>query len=195
MNDLTRGRHTVRHRSWPLVLGGVLLLPIVLWIVRVPVLREAAALWVVSDPIKPADAIAVLGGGLDLRPFTAAQLFREGLAPKVLVANVKPDALVRLGLLGSHADLTRALLLKLGVPPGAVIGFGDNVSSTFDEARALAAWAKKSGARNIIVPTEIFSSRRQRWILDHELTPVGTHVMLDAIKPPDYGIDDWWRHK
>ena len=35
------------------------------WLLREPVLREATDLWIVSDPISRADAIVVLGGGLD----------------------------------------------------------------------------------------------------------------------------------
>lgn len=101
MKDLTSGRQAVR--SWSLILASTLVLSLVLWTVRARILRDAAALWVVSDPLKPADAVAVLGGGLDLRPFTAARLYQEGLAPRILVANVKPDAIVKLGLLGSHA--------------------------------------------------------------------------------------------
>jgi uncharacterized SAM-binding protein YcdF (DUF218 family) len=129
-----------------------------------------------------------------LRPFIAARLYKKGLAPKILVANARPDAIVRLGVLPSTADLTRQILLKLGIPEKAIIDFGTNVASTFDEARALADWAKHSGARTIIVPTEIFSTRRQGWILDRELASVGARVIIDAITPPDYNVDDWWRH-
>lgn len=44
------------------------------WIVRETLLRGAADLWVVSDQITPADAVVVLAGGEDLRPFVAADL-------------------------------------------------------------------------------------------------------------------------
>ncbi len=87
------------------------------------------------------------------------------------------------------------MLLKLGVREEALIGFGSDVSSTFEESRALAVWARETGAHTIIVPTELFSSRRQRWILNHELRPVGAHVIIDAHRPLEYDIDDWWRHE
>ena len=38
------------------VAGGV-------WLERVPLLRGAADLWIVSDPVSHADVVAVLGGG------------------------------------------------------------------------------------------------------------------------------------
>jgi uncharacterized SAM-binding protein YcdF (DUF218 family) len=194
MNDRASQKRRPRPRVWPCVMAVPILLLACAWIARAPILRECAELWVVSDPLQPADAIAVLGGGITLRPFVAARLYKQGLAPKVLVSNVRPDPLVRLGLVAPHPDETRPLLVKLGVPEAAIVGFGRDVASTFDEARALAAWAEDNRAHTIIVPTEIFPSRRQRWILDHELKPVGARVILDAVTPPEYGIDDWWRH-
>ncbi|MGA3311186.1 MAG: YdcF family protein [Xanthobacteraceae bacterium] len=152
-------------------------------------------LWTVSDLFEPADAIAVLGGGVDLRPFLAADLYKKGLANKILVANVKLSPIEKLGIVPPHTDLNRHVLLKLGVPEEAIIGFGSDVSSTFEESRALAVWAKETGARTIIVPTEIFSTRRQRWILNHELTAVGAHVIIDAHKPLEYDVDNWWQHE
>ena len=56
------------------------------WLLREPVLRGAADLWIVSDPISRADAIVVLGGGLATRPFVAAEMWRRGLADKILIS-------------------------------------------------------------------------------------------------------------
>ena len=56
------------------------------WLMRELLLREAADLWIVSDPISRADAIVVLAGGLETRPFEAAELWRRGLADKILIS-------------------------------------------------------------------------------------------------------------
>jgi hypothetical protein len=55
------------------------------WLGRNALLQGAADLWVVSDPIAPADAVVVLGGGADVRPFIAADLYAKGLVQKILV--------------------------------------------------------------------------------------------------------------
>lgn len=195
MEDLAKPRPPARRRIWLIVLAITILAMVACWVDRSPILRESAALWIVSDPLEPADAIAVLGGGVDQRPFVAADLYKKGLANKVLVANVKLHPIEILGITPPHMELNRLVLLKLGVPENAIVGFGNGVSSTFDEARALAIWVKDNGAHSIIVPTEFFSTRRQRWILNHELAPVGAHVILDAQKPLEYGTDDWWQHE
>jgi hypothetical protein len=61
------------------------------WILREPVLVGAADLWIVSDPISRADAIVALGGGLATRPFVAAELWRRGLADKILVSQAPEE--------------------------------------------------------------------------------------------------------
>ena len=62
-----------------LLLGAVLLTA---WLFRTPILRGAAHAWIVNQPIARADAIVVLGGGLDTRPAEAARLYHLGLAPQ-----------------------------------------------------------------------------------------------------------------
>ena len=165
------------------------------WVARVPVLQEAASLWVVSDPLDHADAIVVLGGGLDVRPFAAADLYKRGLAPRILVSNVKPSPIEKLGVQPRHTDLNRDVLLKLGIPSEAIETFGNDVSNTYEEARALVEWAKAAGAKSMIIPTDIFPTRRVRWLFGRELAMIGARVRVEAVEPLEYRADNWWRHE
>jgi uncharacterized SAM-binding protein YcdF (DUF218 family) len=157
--------------------------------------KELRGAWVVSDSIAPADAIVVLGGGLETRPFAAADLYKKGMARRILISAVKPGPAEKLDIVPSHIALNRAVLLKLGVPPEAIVSFGTDVSSTYEEARALAEWANRDGIKSIIVPTEIFSSRRVRWILVKELSGLDVGIEVQAPAPLDYDLDNWWRHE
>jgi hypothetical protein len=69
----------------------------VAWVERAPLLREAADLWIVSDPIAPADVAVALGGGLDVRPFAAAELYRKRLVKRILVSQVAEGRAVAIG--------------------------------------------------------------------------------------------------
>jgi uncharacterized SAM-binding protein YcdF (DUF218 family) len=149
-------------------------------------LLAAADLWIVSDPIGPADAVAVFGGGIQDRPFAAAQYYRQGLVKKVLVSNAG-------GVFMSQVAATEGSLLKLGVPVSAIETFGNDLGNTHEEVLALRAWAERNNARSIIVPTETFSARRVRWMLRRAFGGecVIRVIALDLVQ---FRRDDWWRH-
>ena len=109
------------------------------WTARVSILRGVAERWAISDPLERADGIVVLGGRTDVRPSAAADLYKRGFAPRILIAKTMDDPL--------ETTLTRQILLKLGVPAEAIVEFGDKLSSTYEEARAVLEWAKSSGAK------------------------------------------------
>jgi uncharacterized SAM-binding protein YcdF (DUF218 family) len=178
------------------ILGIILLALFAGWLTRLQILRGAARAWVVSDSIERSDAIAVLGGGLETRPFAAGELYKRGFAKQILISDVRPPGPTeKQKPIYSHAEENRAVLLKLGVPSEAIINFGTDLSNTYEEAHALARWAEIKGIKSVIVPTEIFSSRRVRWILNRELSSVGARVEVLALSPREYDTDNWWRDK
>lgn len=165
------------------------------WVAHAPILRQLAGWWAVSDDLRHANAVVVLGGDLDVRPFAAAALYKRGFGDKVLVSNVAMGRAERLGLIPSHTELNRDVLLELGVPETAIVTIGSDNSSTFDEAEAVRAWGVQSGAKTVIVPTELFAARRTRWIFHRVLDAAGIAVIVRTFPPPDYTLDDWWRNR
>jgi uncharacterized SAM-binding protein YcdF (DUF218 family) len=163
------------------------------WHYRVSLLYGAANAWIISDSVEPSDAVAILGGGLEQRPFAAADYYRRGLVPKVLLASSRTSPSVKLGVSPSDLALNRAVLTKLGVPETAIETFGNELSSTFEESIALREWVERNRAMRIIVPTEVFSSRRVRWMLERALAGTGAQVRVPALESYEYRRDEWWR--
>src|SRR5262249_43992549 len=126
------------------------------------------------------------------RPFAAAEYYKQGLVKKILVSNVHESLTEVLGVLMPHSAANRAVLLKLGVPDEAIENFGTDLSSTYQEVSALRDWVVRTGARSIIVPTEIFAARRLRWTL-HRVFDDTTLIRVAALDPPEYQRDNWWR--
>ena len=153
-------------------------------------LRLVADLWIVSDPLGPADAVAVLGGGLADRPFAAAQYYQRGLVRKILVANAGQSPSEKPGAAISYAPVTVGMLLKSGVPASAIEIFGNALENTHQEVSALQAWAERNNACSIIVPTEIFSARRVRWTL-HRVFPSDCMIRVVALNPYQNRRVDW----
>jgi uncharacterized SAM-binding protein YcdF (DUF218 family) len=148
------------------------------WLARERVLVKAADLWIVSDSTTRADAIVVLGGGPETRPFVAAELWRRGLADKILVSQGSED---------------RNRLLKLGVPADAIEKFGTAITSTRDEAIALREWAERNAASVFIIPSEIFSARRVRWIFRRQFSGTAVSIQVPSFEPPNYTRWNWWK--
>jgi uncharacterized SAM-binding protein YcdF (DUF218 family) len=162
------------------------------WAERVPLLRESADLWIVSDPLTPADVAVVLGGGLEVRPFAAAEFYRKGIVKKVLVSRVAAERGADIGAIPEHTESNRRILLKLGVPADAIETFGTSNKSTKDEAVALRQWAQSHAVRAVIIPTEIFGARRVRWIFQREFAGEAIRINVPSFDPPQYARADWW---
>lgn len=165
------------------------------WWWRAPVLRGVAQVWIVSDAPEKADAIVILGGGLDSRPVEAARLYHAGYAPRILVMRPEPTRVNELGLLIDYYSLTRTLLEMDHVPAEAIVALPQTVTSTFDEAKALAAWARANNAHRFLTPTEIFHTRRARWILRRTLNQPDDDIRMIPIPHKRYTADNWWKQE
>jgi uncharacterized SAM-binding protein YcdF (DUF218 family) len=162
------------------------------WAEQAPLLRGLANLWIVSDPVTSADAAVVLGGGLEVRPFAAADLYRRGVVRKVLVSQVGEERAVNVGAARGHTEINRQVLVNLGVPADAIEIFGISNKNTRDEALALRNWAEQHAVRALIIPTEIFGARRVRWIFQREFAEQAIRIEVPSFDPPAYTRADWW---
>jgi uncharacterized SAM-binding protein YcdF (DUF218 family) len=179
--------------AWLLTIGCALLL--VCYIFRAPLLTGLAEAWVVNDPVAKADAIVILGGGLENRPFAAAKLFHDGVAPRILYMDVRLGPTEELGVTLSEQEETHRILLSNGVPDTAMTMIGSGVASTYDESIAVRKWLDETGAKSIIIPTDLFHTRRVRWIFRKELRGTNTEIHVVAVNLRNYEIKDWWWHE
>jgi uncharacterized SAM-binding protein YcdF (DUF218 family) len=164
------------------------------WIEREALLQGAAGLWIVSDPITPADAVVVLGGGIDMRPFVAADLYTKGLVKKVLLSKEKEPPSVEIGAVTSDIEDERQVLLRLGVQNSAIETFGNANKNTREEATALKSWADRNAPSVLIIPTEIFPARRVSWMFRREFAGTGIRIEVPSFDSPRlYTRADWWK--
>jgi uncharacterized SAM-binding protein YcdF (DUF218 family) len=102
-----------------------------------------------SGPVK-ADVIVVLGGGSHERPERAAELFREGVAPRIIVSGL------------GDCKINRRLLVEAGVPSG-VIGMEDQSRTTKQNAQFVIQFLHRAGSpppKRVIIVTSWYHSRR-----------------------------------
>ena len=147
-----------------------------------------------ADEPMPSSAIVVLGGDPS-RALAAADLYRQGLAPRVLVSAAAPTArdrrLETAGISVPRDDeLARQVLIARGVPEGAIGIFGHDLQSTLDEARALRELFGASGT--LLVVTSPLHVRRARIVLATEL-PRERFRMIGSRYDPVPA--KWWRDR
>ena len=161
----------------------------------------AAAGWlVVREELPRADALAVLAGSATYveRAQRAAELYREGRAPRVVLTDD--------GLSGGYsaADDRNPLFVEraareltaAGVPAEAVEVVPRTVTSTFDEAVQLRAHAEARGYGSLLVVTSGYQSRRALWTFKQVFEGSGVRVGVEPVEPGRQTPRPfaWWLH-
>jgi uncharacterized SAM-binding protein YcdF (DUF218 family) len=164
-----------------------------LWYFRAPLLTGLARAWVVEDELKKTDAIVVLAGGIETRPFAAAEWYAGGVAPTVLVSSTRATRTDKLGITLPGTDVNKRVLLANHVPESAIVMVGTNNASTRDEAVAVRDWVRQTGAKVVLVTTDLFHTRRARWVFQKELKGTGAEVRIRAVPQIQYQVTNWWQ--
>jgi uncharacterized SAM-binding protein YcdF (DUF218 family) len=170
-----------------IVLATFLLLCVVLYLVRHPLMRWAAESWVIEDPLQHSAAIIVLSDDNFYadRATRAAELFREGDAPLVVASGrrLRPTAGI--------AELMEHDLIERGVPKDKIIRFPQDADNTREEAQALARFAADHRWNSIIVVTSNYHTRRARYIFRHVFPP-DIAVSVASARDGDFDPEQWW---
>jgi uncharacterized SAM-binding protein YcdF (DUF218 family) len=127
-----------------------------------------------SGPVK-ADVIVVLGGGLNERPVRAAELYREHVAPRVLVSGAGDD------------EINRRLLVRNGVP-GRVIEIEGQSVTTHENAEFTIARLRAENVHSVILVTSWYHARRALKTFEHYAPDIKFYI-----RPSYFGFDreDW----
>ncbi len=155
---------------------------------------------VVADPVPShADAIVVMAGSVSDRILEAARLYREGVAPLVVITHERlPRGGATLRANGvrlpeSH-ELARRGLRALGVPDAAIRDLRRRARSTRSEARVIARWACKARLTSLVVVTSPSHTRRARLLLRQALLP-DVEVTVRPAPAAMYRGARWWRDR
>ena len=164
-----------------------------------PALRLIGRALVVEDPVTKADAIVVVAGGTPSREETAATLFREGLAPDVVLSNpFTPDRVRHLIAMGArrldYQGEARVVLEHRGVPAKAIVALPQPVKTTEAELKAVGELARSRGWRRVILVTSPQHSRRVKLVWWRQ-APSDIQSIVRIAQDDDFLDGDWWRKR
>ncbi len=161
------------------------------------ILTGLADTLIVEDRLQPADAILLLNGDFETRPFRAAELYLQGFAPLVIIARAENKPVVELGLEANDTDIAVGVMEKLGVPHNKIIVLPvpGGTTSTFDEAGILKQYIEANPVHKVILVTSAFHTRRARWIFEKAFA--GLPLTLEMAAAPYIGFDrtNWWKNE
>jgi uncharacterized SAM-binding protein YcdF (DUF218 family) len=161
----------------------------------------AARALVVSAELPRADALVVLGGSSAYaeRAAYAAQLFREGRAPRVVLCDDGERGGWSQAEQRNPFFVERAaeVLRREGVPAERIEKLPRPTSSTYEEALLLREYAAARGLRSLLVVTSAYHSRRARWTLTRVFRDSGIDVGLAAVSPGQQTPppSSWWLNR
>jgi len=174
--------------------GLVIVLVVVGWLLA----WGAARLLVVRAPVEHADAILVLSGSSRLaeRNHLAAELFRQGRAPRIILTNDN----VRLGWDSKEErnpfayEFARRILQSNGVPAERIevlMQVNGTYGGTYGELELVRGYASQQQLRSLLVVTSAYHSRRAFWTASNLFKGTGVVLGLELVSPtPSPWI--WW---
>lgn len=177
---------------WALVMGLTLLLLIGshVWL-----LRAMASILIAEDPLAPAAAIVVLAGHPPFREMEAAELYRAGWAPRVVVLREvlweEEQAFAQLGIaVPERWELSHRVLTTLGVPAEAIVTPPERAQNTFEEL-AIALRALDPRDQPVILVTSKVHTRRVgltwRYLAGGRSPGLTRPTRYDP-----FDVDRWW---
>ena len=190
-----KGEYFRSRRTW---FKGTLLAMIVLVVVgHGTVLRGFASFLIVEDSLERAAAIIVLAGHLPFREMEAANLYRAGLAPQMIIVrparSAESEALELAGINKPEPwELSREFLIKQGVPAKDILVLAVKEGGTLEELQAVySAMASKDAP--VILVTSKFHTRRTRLTWQYVTAGRSPPIVRAATADP-FDPNRWW-HK
>lgn len=177
---------------------GLLAVAALVTFVYPKILREIASILIVEDVIDRGTAIVVLGGHLPFRAMEAANLYQAGWAPRVvLVQGARGEEQKALRALGvatpQEWELSREVLVRLGVPASAILVPDGEADSTLEELRIVAHALRARGAPVIFVTSKVHTRRvRLTW---RYVTRGDSRAIVQPARLDPFDPDLWWRDR
>jgi len=160
-----------------------------------PLLQAYAGFFTVHTAHKGADAIVVLAGTVETRIPRAADLYRQGYGPRILITEERPVNAFTEQIHCSNSQMARALLdlLQVNCELTRVPSLKGGATSTFDEAYDLRDWSQKHNYKRIIIVSDNFHTRRALYAFKKIFW--GTGIAVEAAGAPNdcFSENNWWK--
>jgi uncharacterized SAM-binding protein YcdF (DUF218 family) len=170
------------------------------WLARGAILTGLATLLISEDPVQQAELMAISISIPRKGALEAARLYREGMAPRILVTtgtdNPVEQSDIEIWSLGVARCLTdgerNVTILELsGVPRAAIVTLPDALDGLAPEVDAIADYVRRQGVRSLLFIAARSHTARARWLFRRRLPP-GTSLAIHSPDSDGFRADSWW---
>jgi len=152
--------------------------------------------WLVQeDPLRKADAIAVLSGRMPGRALEAARVYKQGYAPQVwLTHSTEPGAtLAQLSVqyLGEDS-YDKQILMHDGVPENAIVVLDPPIVNTADEMKTIGKQLHNENGHTVILVTSKVHTRRVK-ALWGRLSAGEGEAIVHGVSDDPFNPARWWK--
>ena len=126
-----------------------------------------------------ADVLVALGGESGDRALTAASIFRDGFAPRMLVTGLDTSPP---GVRAAYLHWRAQVLVEQGVPLERIIGDANSTNS-WEEAVNTRRTTEANGWRRVLVVSDPYHMRRLSWVWGRVFRDSGLSYSLVATSP------------
>lgn len=149
-----------------------------------------------------ADVIVVLNGRDTERSLAAVDLYNQGYAKLLIMAYIAKqpgtdEFWKRVGENFREKSFFQKAIEAMGVPEYAfrLIGTGDGVASTYDEALTTREFFKENGYKSILLVTSKWHSKRAYLTFRSAFKNDGIKIVTQPSKYDSFRPDAWWRNR
>lgn len=162
-----------------------------------------AGLWLARDDHpRHADAMVLLMGGIADRVLQIADLYHQGVAPRIIIVTESMGAYRALEERGvnliSSTQQVKSALVRLGVPPECITILPGDARSTLTEAQAVSEYlAVNTPVDTLLLVSSAYHMRRAGMIFRRALRK--NHLTVTLLCSPSsytaFRAKGWWRYK
>jgi len=146
----------------------------------------------VRDPLEKSDLILVMNHEAQTIPFAAADLYRKGYAPKLVLGGFRSNRIEQSKIVSRQHRFGERLLASEGVPPENIEVVGNEVKDTLELGLALSDYCKTKNISSIIVVTTSPFSRLDRNDLLRNLDGKTIKLRMYPVRSMYFDETDWW---
>jgi uncharacterized SAM-binding protein YcdF (DUF218 family) len=180
-------------KVWLRWLAVVVLVLVLLFCFRVPLLRGIGSYLVCADPLERTEAYAVLGGNSVERGREGATVYHRFPGSLMIATGGNfPLQIQALDTLMTEAQLTRLVLSKGGVPDSLIVALSGS-TSTMEESDEILAYCVQQKIKSITLISSTFHLRRMRRVFEEKFTAAGITVRFHGASDKEFEASNWWK--